>query len=35
LAPMYSVSVGDVVEDEQGVQSVVASFGFKQLAPSN
>ena len=35
LGRMHSVSVGDVVEDEQGVQSVVASFGFKQLAPSN
>ena len=35
LGRMHSVSVGDVVEDEQGVQSVVASFGFRQLAPSN
>ena len=35
LKPMYSVSVGDVVEAEDGTQSVVASFGFKQLAPSN
>ena len=32
LAPMYSVSVGDVVEDSNGVQHVVASYGFKQLA---
>ena len=32
LAPMYSVSVGDVVEDPQGVRHVVASVGFKQLA---
>ena len=30
--PMYSVSVGDVVEDPQGVRHVVASVGFKQLA---
>ena len=29
---MYSVSVGDVVEDPQGVRHVVASVGFKQLA---
>ena len=32
LAPMYSVSVADVVEDPQGVRHVVASVGFKQLA---
>ena len=35
LKPMYSVSVGDVVEDTDGVQHVVASFGFKELAPGN
>tara|TARA_B100000035_G_scaffold133930_1_gene113887 strand:- start:816 stop:1166 length:351 start_codon:yes stop_codon:yes gene_type:complete len=32
LAPMYSVSVGDIVEDEDGNKSVVASFGFKEVA---
>ena len=32
LAPMYSVSVGDIVEDENGNKSVVASFGFKEVA---
>ena len=32
LKPMYSVSVGDVVEDPQGVRHVVASVGFKTLA---
>ena len=32
LAPMYSVSVGDVVETPEGVRHVVASMGFKQLA---
>ena len=35
FSPMHSISVGDVVEDEAGTQSVVANFGFKQLAPSN
>tara|TARA_B100001778_G_scaffold206871_1_gene170947 strand:- start:39 stop:383 length:345 start_codon:yes stop_codon:yes gene_type:complete len=32
LAPMYSVSVGDVVEDETGSQFVCASFGWKAVA---
>ena len=32
LSSMYSVSVGDIVEDETGKQSVVASFGFKDVA---
>ena len=32
LAPMYSVSVGDVVEDETGSQFVCASFGWKEVA---
>ena len=31
LAPMYSVSVGDVVETPEGVRHVVASVGFRQL----
>ena len=31
LAPMYSVSVGDIVEGEDGVKHVVASFGFKKV----
>ena len=31
LSPMYSVSVGDVIEDESGVKNVVASFGFGTL----
>ena len=31
LAPMYSCSVGDIVEDETGHQSVVAAFGFKDV----
>jgi hypothetical protein len=26
------VSVGDVVEDENGVRHVVASFGFEEIA---
>jgi hypothetical protein len=30
--PMHSVSVGDVVEDENGVRHVVASFGFEEIA---
>ena len=34
LAPMYSVSVGDIVVDEAGIASVVDSFGFLEL-PSN
>ena len=32
FAPMYSVSVGDIVEDENGTMSVVASYGFKNVA---
>ncbi len=32
LSSMYSISVGDIVEDETGKQSVVASFGFKEVA---
>ena len=32
LAPMYSCSVGDIVEDEQGNKKVVADFGFKAVA---
>ena len=32
LAPMHSVSVGDVVEDETGDQFVCASFGWKEVA---
>jgi len=31
LAPMYSCSVGDIVENEAGKRSVVASFGFKEI----
>ena len=30
--PMHSLSVGDVVEDENGVRHVVASFGFEEIA---
>ena len=33
LSPMMtSISVGDVVEDEDGVRHVVASFGFEEVA---
>ena len=32
LSRMYSVSVGDIVEDETGKQSVVANFGFAEVA---
>ena len=32
LAPMHSVSVGDVVENENGDQFVCASFGWKEVA---
>jgi hypothetical protein len=28
---MHSVSVGDIVEDQLGHKSVVASFGFKDV----
>jgi len=31
LAPMHSVSVGDIVEGEDGVKHVVADFGFKKV----
>ena len=31
LAPMFSTSVGDVVEDPAGVQWVVASAGFDRI----
>jgi hypothetical protein len=31
-APMCSVSVGDVIVDEAGNASVVASFGFQEVA---
>jgi hypothetical protein len=32
LGRMSSLSVGDVVEDENGVRHVVASFGFEEIA---
>ena len=32
LDRMSSLSVGDVVEDEDGVRHVVASFGFEEIA---
>ena len=32
IAPMYSVSVGDIVEDENGKMSVVAGIGFQNVA---
>jgi len=32
LAPMYSCSVGDIIEDEAGNRQVVANFGFKEVA---
>ena len=31
LAPMYSVSVGDIVEDVDGNKSVVASMGYQEV----
>lgn len=31
LAPMYSVSVGDIVEDVDGKKSVVASMGYQEV----
>jgi len=31
LAPMYSVSVGDIVEDVDGNKSVVANMGYKEV----
>ena len=30
--PMHSLSVGDVVEDAEGVRHMVASFGFEEIA---
>ncbi len=32
LAPMYSCSVGDIIEDEVGNKQVVANFGFAEVA---
>lgn len=32
LLPMHSLSVGDVVEDADGVRHMVASFGFDKVA---
>ena len=32
LAPMYSCSVGDIIEDEEGNKQVVANFGFAEVA---
>jgi hypothetical protein len=31
LAPMYSCSVGDIIQDENGYQKVVANFGFAEV----
>jgi hypothetical protein len=31
LAPMHSLSVGDIVEDATGIKSVVADFGFETV----
>ena len=31
LAPMHSVSVGDIVEDENGNRHVVSNFGFESI----
>ena len=31
LAPMHSISVGDIIEDEQGVKVIVDSWGFKEI----
>jgi hypothetical protein len=31
LAPMHSINVGDIIEDETGAQYMVDSFGFKQI----
>ena len=31
LASMHSISVGDIIEDEQGVKVIVDSFGFKEI----
>jgi len=35
LAPMHSVSVGDLIEDENGAFHFVASFGFEPVQLSN
>jgi len=35
LSRMYSVSVGDIVEDSTGTQHVVANFGFKKVDTIN
>lgn len=32
MSRMHSISVGDIVEDQTGKQSVVADFGFKEVA---
>ncbi len=32
LAPMYSVSVADIIVDEDGNKNVVASLGFQKVA---
>lgn len=32
LAPMHSISVGDIIEDEQGRKVMVDSFGFGEIA---
>ena len=32
LSKMYSVSVSDIVEDTSGKRSVVANWGFKDVA---
>ena len=31
LAPMHSISVGDIIEDEAGSKYIVDSFGFKEI----
>lgn len=31
ISPMHSLSVGDIVEDDAGKQSVVADWGFKEV----
>ena len=31
LSPMYSCSVGDIIEDEAGNKQVVANFGFAEV----
>jgi hypothetical protein len=31
IAPMHSLSVGDIVEDGSGAMSVVAGYGFKDV----